>query len=41
MSSDALLNTLGKAVEQLAGYLAKTKISSRGRSATVLLNKMT
>ena len=31
----SLLNTLGRAVEQLAGYLAKqAKVSSRGQSTT-------
>ena len=33
----SLLNTLGRAVEQLAGCLAKqAKISSRGRSTTAM-----
>ena len=35
----SLLNTLGRAVEQLGECLAK--ISSRGQSATVVINKMT
>ena len=36
-----LLNTLGRAVEQLAGCLAKeTKVSSRGQSTTVMQRKL-